>query len=556
MELSQLLNPADSGIDINALSFGARYISYRNVDGFTTQTNGMELGLISWPGGALSEVRDDRYGFDFDDLYDPATGKPGLSDMMALARDEEAALSIVIPTARYLDPTKSISDDIQTFVDDLLGGDYGALPSKLILQIGSEYYGTFADQSDPALVYATIANELIEELSLALVEDSDPLVDVDDISIAVQIGKTFEEDAIIRENLSSFSMSNIDLLIHNRFAYEIQGIDKRIDRVEEILEDWNISDGDDTASNLFLAGWNTVTLTRTWVASDYEKLHATVLSDDEIADRSNTDFEEYWQDRLDEPAYGQEQAAYILEAFSSYSELGVGASTIYGVNVEHPGRLSYRDADGEDETFVGAEMLEMIHESVGGTSVLKSKKDYSWSDEASIYGFESDDKIIFFVAAGRSDTGLLTLDLTPFTDSFEGIWAESLTSDIQDDWMERYDIPDNPNVDESAEAETFAVPVRNELDVSIHDNTLFFSLSQAYEVARISIAKTTEGVSDISDWSLVPGETELTLDQVPEGELSEFLTAAELEADADSGGGAGLGLAGALLAVLSILSFV
>jgi hypothetical protein len=87
---------------ISDLALGARYVSFDNEARFLAQTADMNLGLIAWPGGALSELRTDRYGLEYDGLYADWTGKPGLAEMMQIARDNDAGLSVTLPTIRYV----------------------------------------------------------------------------------------------------------------------------------------------------------------------------------------------------------------------------------------------------------------------------------------------------------------------------------------------------------------------------------------------------------------------------------------------------------------------
>ena len=50
---------------IGADMFGYNYTGFRPVDNFLEQLNDNQVGLITWPGGMLSENRPDRYGLNF-----------------------------------------------------------------------------------------------------------------------------------------------------------------------------------------------------------------------------------------------------------------------------------------------------------------------------------------------------------------------------------------------------------------------------------------------------------------------------------------------------------
>jgi hypothetical protein len=489
--------------------FGARYISYRNVERFLDQTDDDNLGLIVWPGGTLAETRADRFGFEFDGLQNPDNDKPTLDDMMQIAIGRDVSLSVILPTARYADDPGMIVAPLDAFLVTLLSGGHGPLPKELIFEIGSEYYANF-DGPDVAAQYGAVADIMVTRIALALSDPSINLIGAD-ITIAVQAGKTMSDDVVIREALSDYSTLAVDTLIHHRFAYQPQGIDGRIDEMNSILDAWETETGN--APDLFVSAWNTVTLTREGVLSDYIQYKAAQgvsidRADVDLEGRTNTEFEMFWQSSLNQVAYGQEHAAYLLESFASYVEAGADMAALYGVDLIHPGRVSWQE-DGITYDFVGAEMLEMIYESVGGTQVLASDGAYDPDAPATTYGFENDDKLIIFVAAGDDAPGEIALALEGLGDTYSAVWAERLIAETPDDWMAIFGVADNPNVDESPEAETFSIGYREAFAPGVHDGALSFALESPHEVVRLSFAKTDAGVADISGWAEGPS-TDLT----------------------------------------------
>ncbi|MDA9865331.1 hypothetical protein N9C96_01505 [bacterium] len=493
-------NPAEA---VSDQMFGARYISYRNIDRFLDQIEDANIGLIVWPGGTLAETRADRYGFDFDGLQNPANNKPALDEMMEIAITKGASLSVILPTARYTDDLASLQSDLSNFLANLLAGDYGPLPDDLIFEVGSEYYANFSgDALSQAAQYGAVAEVMITEIAAALADPSINLIGAD-INIAAQAGKTMAEDVAIRDALSEFATDNVDSLIHHRFAFQPQGIDPRIAELQGILDAWETETGEEP--NLFVSAWNTVTLTRNGVLNDYIEYQAAQgsvidASDVDLNGRTTTEFETFWQDELDEVAYGQEHAAYILESFASYAEAGADAASLYGVDLIHPGRVSWRE-NGSDYDFVGAKMLEMIYESVGGTHVLTSDDDYDTNALATSYGFENEDKLVLFVAAGHSAPGQVCLTLDGFGEIYNQVWVERLTGETPSDWKTIFGIPDNPDVDETAEGDTYAVGIREVVTPDTSAGALTFSLSSPHEVIRLAFAKTAAGAHEIAGWA-------------------------------------------------------
>ncbi len=494
---------ADPTETLSDALFGARYTSYRGIARFLDQTEDLDLGLIVWPGGTLAETRPDRYGFDFEGLQNPANNKPDLAEMMAIAVERGTELSVILPTFRYAADLGGAQAGLSDFLGDLLAGDFGPLPDKLILEVGSEYYAHFSDgATTSAAQYGAVAEVMISEIVLALADPSINLIGAD-LTIAVQSGKTLSEDVDVRAALSPTSIDAVDMLIHHRFAYQPQGIDPRIDEYEEVLDAWETETGE--TPNLFVSAWNTVTLTRNGILNDYITYKSgqgvTVDPDDvDLDGRTTTEFENFWQDNLDEAAFGQEHAAYILESFASYAEAGADVASHYGVDLIHTGRVSWRE-NGEDHFFVGSDMLDMIYESVEGTHVLASDGDYDTNAPATTYGFENEDKLILFVAAGETAPGDVALNMDGMGSTYTQVWAERLTAEVPTDWMSVFGMPDNAAVDESAEAESFAYGIRDKVTPDVSGGTLNFTLGSAHEIIRLSFAKTAAGADEIAGWS-------------------------------------------------------
>ncbi len=497
---SAYANPAEA---VSDQLFGARYFSYRNIDRFLDQIEDANIGLIVWPGGTLAEDRDDRYGFDFDGLQNPANNKPALDEMMEIAIEKDASLSVILPTARYTNDLASLQADLSGFLAQLLAGDYGPLPDEMIFEVGSEYYANFSGgAASKAAQYGAVADVMITEIAAALLDPAINLIGAD-IKIAAQAGKTLAEDVEIRDALSEFATDNVDTLIHHRFAYQPQGIDPRIAELHDILDAWGAETDEDP--DLFVSAWNTVTLTRNGVLNDYIEYQATQgvivdAGDVDLDGRTTTEFETFWQDELDEVAYGQEHAAYILESFASYAEAGADAASLYGVDLIHPGRVSWQE-NGVGYDFVGAEMLEMIYESVGGTYVLASDGDYDTNALATTYGFENEHKLILFIAAGETAPGEVCLTLDGFGDVYNQVWAERLTGEVPSDWKSIFGIPDNAGVDETPEGETYAIGVREAVTPDTSQGALTFSLETPHEVIRLAFAKTAAGAHEIAGWT-------------------------------------------------------
>ncbi len=483
-------------------AFGTRYDSFRNFNRFEAQIEDLNAGLIVWPGGSLAEVREDRYGLEYEGLYADWTNKPDLQQVMVEAIEMDASLSIVIPTVRYLGREPELVTDLDGFLEDLLSGSYGPLPKNLILEVGSEYYAHFQDlATSAASQYGAIANTIVGRIVSALEDPTANHID-GDLTIAVQAGKTIADDVDIRAELESAALAEIDMIIHHRFSPQAQGFDARIDDLEGIVENWRtdaLAVGGE-APDLFVSAWNVASYTRANALAEYLADNPSLTEADVDVDaRTTSDFEEYWQTRLGQHDYGERHPAAILEAFSSYAEAGMSSGAVFGTDYVHPGRLSWRE-DGSDHWFVGHDMIEMIYESVEGTKALSSESEYNRDDELRTYAFEGDDRLVVFIAADDMPPDAVQLEIEGLSEGFVSLWVDTLEAVTDEDWMATFGIPDNPNVDESNEAETYAIGLRGSKEVEVSDGSLQVSI-KSHEVIRLIFAKTEQAAETFNDMS-------------------------------------------------------
>jgi len=282
--------------------------------------------------------------------------------------------------------------------------------------------------------------------------------------------------------------------------------------VKEIGEAWQ----DDLAlldlegPELYVSEMNVAHLTRDGVLADFlqepEALASGLqTSDVDLAGRTNDAFEQYWQDALAQHSYGEEHPGVLLELFASYTEAGMAAGGFYGVDVMHAGRLSWYGEDGQSHTFVGGEMLQMLYESVEGAHLVQSGVEYSPENPVTPYIFEDDDKLVVFLSAGAAGAGNYTLNIDGLGSTFDEVWAERLGAEVLPDWMTTFGIVDNPLVDETPEAGTYAAPVRETINTQFTEDGLMLNISAPNEIVRLAFAKTDAGATDISSWSQAPG---------------------------------------------------
>lgn len=501
------LRVVQKSLEITDLDFGYRYGSFRSVDRFLEQLSDTHVGLITWPGGSLSEKDPGRYGFNFDGLFNPALNKPGLAEMFAIAREEGVGLSVVLPTARYDGNDAALRTDVREFMGKVLSGHYGTPPMHLQFEVGNEWYCVFGNEIADAQAYGHVANIYVGEIASAL---NDPAINLigADISIAVQSGRTMAEDAAVRSEFQDDHLAEVDLVTHHRFAFTAVGVDKSVDEVGRILDAWE-ADARDVGGDrpaLFLGAYNVGSLTREEALDDYIKAESAdgnviARGDIDLEGRSDTNFERFWQASLAKRDYGAEHPRLLLENFAEYGGEGMGAAATYGSDTGHSGRLSTQDTYGNPQHFVGQDMLDMLGESTVGTRVLNISLGNDRSDSVWTYAFESDDKLIVFLSADKAPPGKMTISIEGLGTAYKAVYGDSLTSQVPADWMERFGVPDNPEVDETNEGKGYAIGVREAATPVVTENGVTVDLDKPYEVIRLSFAKSDAGLYEIEGYS-------------------------------------------------------
>ena len=232
------------------------------------------------------------------------------------------------------------------------------------------------------------------------------------------------------------------------------------------------------------------------------------------------------------------------------------AGAIFGTDFVHPGRLSWRE-DGDDHWFVGHHMIDMIYEVVEGTKALESQSDYDEDAEVRTYAFESDDRLVVFVAADDNPPDTIQLDIEGLEEDYISMWVDTLDAEDDPTWMSTFGVPDNPDVDESNEGDTYATGVRGATTVGYEDGNIQFSIDP-FQIIRLVFAKTEDAADDLDSVSesgeidltgLSEGSGDLPLPpiDVPDAPITE-----ELAEVADDGGGAGFGIGAIFLLPLML----
>jgi hypothetical protein len=116
--------------------------------------------------------------------------------------------------------------------------------------------------------------------------------------------------------------------------------------------------------------------------------------------------------------------------------------------------------------------------------------EYDRDNTVTSYAFENDDKLVVFLAAGRVAPGALTFSVDGLGSDYLALRADSLTGETDPDWMRLFGIPDNPSVNETEEARTYAEAVRAPAEAVRTAGGVQVSLDEPYQILRLAFAKT------------------------------------------------------------------
>lgn len=519
------------GDAISEAEFGMRYVSFDNFNRFRDQTKDLNLGHITWPGGRLAEIRTDRYGLEYENLYNPEIDRPGFREIAAHAREEKLALTIPLPTARYVGDITTMRSHVESFFTKLLDGAYGRMPKKLTFEIGSEFYASFRDLEldgrSAAQAYGELANEMLRTIA-DIVGDHGP----SDVSftLSIQMGRSSLEGDEIRSELSKRAFAQIDYVTHHRFTDRIEQNDDFIRFVEREMDIWHdrIERAGGSTPELLFSAWNSSIAPRHEALATYISLmkanYGVIVepASIDLEGRSNTGFEQFWQTgvligpdgeskqinqglaRFD---FGLAQAVLLLDMFAQYTSLGLGAAATYGADVIHAGRHTYR-LDGEDYYFVGYGAQKLMYESLAGTRPveisIERQSDRTDSLDVDYHVFENKGRYVVFASIkelnGHGDDVSVSVSLAGFG-GFRAVWQDNLTSVLPEDWMSKFDVPDNPIVDESLEGRAYELANIDSVRPNIWHDEISLRFNQDYQIIRLIVARSEEAVAEIAEWA-------------------------------------------------------
>jgi len=509
-------------------AFGGVYTAFTSFDKYTALADELGTGLIRWPGGTLAEVREDRYGLEFDQLQILGPNRPGLSDLIEYSHKSGDILSIIIPTVRYSDNIDIGVKQVAAFMDKLIDGYYGEVPEGFTLEIGNEYFAHF---SDPAL-YGQISDEFLTMISAKLKDAPEAFPD---INVTMQAGRTRADNELILGEMNEEALSVITHIAAHRFSPGLEKNDWFLADLKESLVEWRdaVMETGAESPKLYFSAWNILSWKRSDAEKDFEDLYlenfgkAIDVTKDDLTDRSNADFENFWQHGiltgpegqivqtnlgLESHDYGPEKEAAVMEMFSQYSKLNLDMSAIYGVDIPYPSNFGSVTGKGEDKEinlFSGSGAFRLLAEIVPGMSAvdLDHKNVSNPNDKTgpNQWVFEDDNKIAFYMSSGELEEGE-TLDvLLDLGDDIIAAFGDVVVRTAQEDWEGKYGIPETSGgVDTSPERELHEKVSITGFTPMIKDGILSYSFTESYQLIRIILPLDDKTMKELAERMRAP----------------------------------------------------
>ena len=496
-----------NGNTVSEDHFGAIQTGHVRSSLFEDQAEQLGVGHIRWPGGTLSELEPEIYGLDIPNLFDatqmfnpnPDRERPGLSDMLEKAVDGEHSFSMIVPTSRYEGKVSEGVEELRSFMQDLLAGEYGNLPSDFTLEIGNEYIGKF---SGGASSYGEVADQFVQTISSSI---NDPEINPGgaSIKIAVQMGYNHEDDQSIRAQISEDSFSNIDTLVAHSLPIRFEGVDRQ-------------ERGDVHSADLGESGWeNDVDNLDLWRAQISES--GGTLDPEFYVSAWNVGAGRFDPNEvnLEFQDYGLRGASASIEVVSTYVDAGADMMDVWGVGANNLNSISSAEG-GETRLSPAGEAFRSMSEVLPGTQIHDGFQLNSRDDEVMQYVFENDEYFVVFLAANDIPEDGIDVDLNFALDLDIGyVHAESIGATLADDFSGTFDELE-ARVHEVADVTRTSF--RGDLDsFTVH-------LEQDYEVVRVVLSK-GEPTPDLLSKLIQPhADPEASLLEVETNVASESVT--------------------------------
>lgn len=475
---------ADDVDPISSDFFGGIYTGYRGFDAYSQHDTLLGLTNIRWPGGTLSETRPDVYDLNLPEVFDARNlyqfnadrQRPGLSEVLEYSVSENIGFSMLVPTARYSTDIQRGIDELDRFLDRLLGGEFGELPTDFTLELGNEYYALDEFKKSAGL-YGAVAAAFTDTIASAV---SDPSRNPSsyEINIAVQMGRTHNDNLSIISEFSASQIGEIDKVIFHHLPIGFNNMaspiaegdpedigDTRIQNTKDNYDFWvramEAAVADPRKLELAMTAWN-------------------VGGTHRIADDFLLEFNDY----------GLQAASTMIHMVHGYSSIGVASADVWGIDNQWFNALSDEN-DTYSELSVAGATFALLSANLVGTSPIAGPVDQTREDPFLIYAFQSSGKLVVYISANdiSGDGATVEIDIG-LSASETSISATRLSAELPLEYAEFA----TTNYEE-----LYQTPILEAVDFQQAGDSVSFSFSQDYETVQLVVE-----TDKIKGWTVAP----------------------------------------------------
>lgn len=433
----------------------------------------------------------------------------GLSDLIGVAAQSNAALEIVVPVDRY----STFGSPLGTSAQDMLSDRFAADFSTFLLNLADQVQA----HGKPERIILDFGNENLVWATKFPDEVLDPGEKFDAAAVQQAISSYFDLMKIALEGLSAFREAHpsLDLIFapqlpsmngqagttadpQDQFLLGLSELGPELTSQIDALRFHALSLSMERASNF--ENWYSDELARASKIIEAAK-HEIGLQDDVliIASEWSTDGAVSATDTSD-PGRSLKAAASTIAAMSSFAEMGVDSAAAWGVAVPYMKdvQVSYWDEKSKTVAYTPrGEALRMAAEVLPGMTLI-TPDDYrdAWGTGLfNIQAFSDSSKIVLFLSANdlppeaSKEGSWVTFDVTNLPGGVSYAWAETLntvsgTSGTPLIW--------NPLLDKPGEDE------KGQSWLVIDGNTVSIALHNDFEMIRLVISGNSPGSAELN----------------------------------------------------------
>lgn len=416
---------------------------------FINAVEGLGVGALRYPGGALTENLFDISNPDASEVTDIETGETvaflPLSDFMEFAASTGRGVNLVIPTRTQLSDDQTDDDGnrfadvdeetLRGFVRDVVTGEYGDA-DVLSLEIGNEYWGSGRMN---ALEYGRVSSRMTDIIDQELTALDQEAPGAADTAILVQLGQNYNfssldeqyadvpnDEALADLNETYGLTLTEDEAVYGSGRINWQFVNNQIIKTQ-FETDGTLDQIDGIATHVYSKAPDLINsrytdisqLERSWLEDRPDlMIHVT-----EWNQKANTGVYEEGED------FGLYQSHEMLNMVEGFMRGEVDQAQVWPLLQNTENSLSI--GPEFDQPTPPGEMFRMMNETLPGKASLDFRPDDRESEaqigDVDVHGFAGGGDLVFYIASNSRDEVTNTdIDVSPLVADVESVSARIL----------------------------------------------------------------------------------------------------------------------------------